>query len=96
MRAHKGAIHKTSPESLDRYVVGSEEKHDIREADTAGRHTRIARRLDGKRFRYQSLIASNGLPGGARSGSSRRAGHRAEIRATGRIAGSESGDVRPW
>lgn len=66
MRAPKGAIRKMSSEYLDRYVIGSKEKHDIREADTAGQPSRIARRMDGKRLRYQSLIASNGLSSGAR------------------------------
>ena len=66
-RAHKGVFHKFSPKHLDRYVQEFAGKHNIREADTANQMRTLVERMDGKRLRYQELIAPNGLDSGARS-----------------------------
>ena len=66
-RAHKGTFHKISPKHLDRYVGEFAGKHNVRDADTVDQMAALAAGMDGKRLRYQDLIADNGLPSGARS-----------------------------
>ena len=68
-RAHKGVFHKLSPKHLDRYVQEFAGKHNLRDADTADQMRGLVERMDGKRLRYEDLIAPNGLPSGARGGS---------------------------
>ena len=66
-RAHKGTFHKLSPKHLDRYVQEFAGKHNLRERDTIDQLAALSDGMDGKRLRYRSLIAGNGLASGARS-----------------------------
>ena len=66
-RAHKGTFHKLSPKHLDRYVQEFAGRHNLREHDTIDQLTALSGGMDGKRLRYRTLIASNGLASGARS-----------------------------
>ena len=66
-RAHKGTFHKLSPKHLDRYVQEFAGKHNLREHDTIDQLTALSGGMDGKRLRYRTLIAENGLASGARS-----------------------------
>ena len=66
-RAHKGTFHKLSPKHLDRYVQEFAGKQNLREADTIAQLTALSLGMDGKQLRYRALIASNGLPSGARA-----------------------------
>ena len=65
-RAHKGTFHKMSPKHLDRYVTEFEGRHNMREHDTIGQMGTVVLGMDGKRLRYDELIAANGLDSGAR------------------------------
>ena len=66
-RAHTGVFHKLSPKHLDRYVQEFAGRHNMREQDTPDQLATIVQRMDGKRLRYEDLIAPNGLDSGARS-----------------------------
>ncbi len=66
-RAHKGTFHKLSPKHLDRYVQEFAGRHNLREQDTIDQLAAISGGMEGKRLRYRTLIASNGLASGARS-----------------------------
>ncbi len=66
-RAHKGTFHKLSPKHLDRYVQEFAGKHNLREHDTIDQLSALSGGMDGKRLRYRTLIAENGLASGARS-----------------------------
>ena len=66
-RAHKGIFHKLSPKHLDRYVQEFAGRHNLREQDTIDQLAAIRRGMEGKRLRYRTLIANNGLASGARS-----------------------------
>ena len=66
-RAHKGTFHKLSAKHLDRYVQEFAGKHNLREQDTADIMAAIASGMEGKRLRYEDLIADNGLASGARA-----------------------------
>ena len=67
-RAHKGTFHKLSPKHLDKYVQEFVERHNLRDADTVDIMGAMVVGMEGKRLRYQDLIAFNGLDSGARSG----------------------------
>ena len=66
-RAHKGTFHKLSPKHLDRYIQEFAGRHNLREQDTIDQLTAISDGMDGKRLRYRTLIADNGLNSAARS-----------------------------
>ena len=66
-RAHQGTFHKLSPKHLDRYVQEFAGKHNLRHKDTSEQMCGLVARMDGKRLRYQDLIADNGLSSGART-----------------------------
>ena len=66
-RAHKGTFHKLSPKHLDRYVQEFAGRHNLRERDTIDQLSALSAGMDGKRLRYRTLIAENGLASGARS-----------------------------
>ena len=66
-RAHKGTFHKLSPKHLDRYVQEFAGRHNLREQDTAEQIASIRTGMEGKRLRYRTLIAANGLDSGARA-----------------------------
>lgn len=66
-RAHKGVYHEVSPKHLHRYVADFAGKHNRRELDTMAQMGEMVTGLLGKRLRFATLIAPNGLPSGARS-----------------------------
>ena len=66
-RAHKGTFHKLSPKHLDRYVQEFAGRHNLREQDTIDQLVALNAGMDGKRLRYRTLIAKNGLASGARA-----------------------------
>ena len=66
-RAHKGTFHKLSPKHLDRYVQEFAGRQNLREQDTIEQLAALSEGMDGKRLRYRTLIAENGLESGARS-----------------------------
>ena len=66
-RAHKGVFHKMSPKHLDRYIQEFSGRHNIRDQDTEVQLVSLAFGMEGKRLRYDELIAPNGLESGARS-----------------------------
>ena len=65
-RAHKGTFHKMSPKHLDRYIQEFAGRHNLREQDTIKQLAAISGGMDGKRLRYRTLIAGNGLASGSR------------------------------
>ena len=66
-RAHKGTFHKLSPKHLDRYVQEFAGRHNVREQDTIDQMASLSNGMEGKRLRYRTLIADNGLDSGARA-----------------------------
>lgn len=56
-RAYMGTFHHLSPKHLHRYVNEFACRHNIREMDTEIQMAFVARRLMGKRLKYQDLIA---------------------------------------
>ena len=66
-RGYIGACHKMRPKHLGRYVAEFSGRHNIRPADTHRQMARVVEGMVGKRLRYHTLIADNGLSSGARS-----------------------------
>jgi len=66
--AQRGVYQKMSAKHLHRYVRQFASRHDMREADTFDRMAAIVAGMVGRRLMYRDLIADNGLPSGARSG----------------------------
>lgn len=66
-RAHKGTFHKMSPKHLDRYIQEFSARHNLRELDTREIIETVLSGMEHKRLKYDSLIADNGLPSGARA-----------------------------
>ncbi len=66
-RAHKGTFHKLSPKHLDRYIQEFAGRHNLREQDTIDQLIAISDGMNGRRLRYRTLIADNGLDSAARS-----------------------------
>ena len=65
-RAHKGTFHKMSAKHLDRYVTEFEGRHNMREHDTIDQMGSDVLGMNGKRLRYDDLIAPNGFESAAR------------------------------
>ena len=65
-RAHMGTFHKLSPKHLDRYIQEFAGRHNLREQDTIDQLTAISDGMNGRRLRYRTLIAGNGLASGSR------------------------------
>ena len=55
-----------SPKHLDRYIQEFAGRHNLREQDTIEQLAAISGGMDGKRLRYRTLIAGNGLVSGSR------------------------------
>lgn len=51
-----------SPEHLDRYVKEFSGRHNLRRRDTKVQMAAVVRGMDGKRLRYQDLIAAPAEP----------------------------------
>ena len=56
-RGYYGTYHRMSPKHLHRYVMEFSGRHNIRTEDTIDQITDMVRGMDGKRLRYQDLIA---------------------------------------
>ncbi len=58
-RGYKGTYHKMSAKHLTRYVTEFAGRHNVRGLDTLAQMTALARGLDGRRLRYDDLVADN-------------------------------------
>ena len=56
-RGYEGVYHQMSTKHLHRYVTEFEGRHNRRPLDTADQMSRMAKGSDGKRLRYQDLVA---------------------------------------
>ena len=56
-RGYDGVYHHMSEKHLDRYVTEFEGRHNRRPLDTADQMARMVKGADGKRLRYQDLVA---------------------------------------
>ena len=65
-RAHMGTFHKMSPKHLHRYLDEFAGRQNVRENDTIDQLGAMVQGMEGKRLRYEELIAPNGLASGAR------------------------------
>ena len=65
-RAHMGTFHKMSPKHLHRYLDEFAGRQNVRENDTIDQLGAMVEGMEGKRLRYDELIAPNGLESGAR------------------------------
>ena len=65
-RGYQGTFHKFSPKHLQRYVDEFSGRHNVREMDTVDQMAELVFAMEGKRLRYDHLIAHNGLSSGAR------------------------------
>ena len=57
-RGYKGTYHQMSAKHLARYVTEFAGRHNVRSLDTLAQMTVLAQGLDGKRLRYDDLIAA--------------------------------------
>ena len=57
-RGHYGTYHQMSPKHLDRYVDEFEGRHNQRELDTLDQMANMVLGMDGKRLKYEDLIAA--------------------------------------
>jgi transposase-like protein len=57
-RGYKGTYHQMSPKHIARYVTEFAGRHNVRDFDTLAQMTMLAKGLDGKRLRYDDLVAS--------------------------------------
>ncbi len=58
-RGYKGTYHKMSAKHLSRYVIEFAGRHNVRDLDTLAQMTMLAKGLDGKRLRYDDLVATS-------------------------------------
>ena len=58
-RGYKGTYHPMSRKHLARYVTESAGRHNVRNFDTIAQMATLAKGLDGKRLRYDDLIAAS-------------------------------------
>ncbi|QBR71133.1 transposase [Beijerinckiaceae bacterium] len=59
-RGYKGTYHKMSTKHLARYVTEFAGRHNVRDLDTLAQMVSLARGLEGRRLRYDDLVANNG------------------------------------
>lgn len=59
-RGYKGTYHQMSAKHLSRYVTEFAGRHNVRSLDTIAQMTMLAKGLDGKRLRYDDLVADHG------------------------------------
>lgn len=57
-RGYKGTYHKMSAKHIERYVTEFAGRHNVRGCDTIVQMTLLAKGLDGKRLRYDDLVAA--------------------------------------
>jgi transposase-like protein len=57
-RGYKGTYHKMSAKHLARYVTEFAGRHNVRDLDTLAQMVALARGLDGRRLRYDDLVAA--------------------------------------
>jgi len=57
-RGYKGTYHKMSAKHLSRYVVEFAGRHNVRDLDTLAQMATLAKGMDGKRLRYDDLVAA--------------------------------------
>lgn len=57
-RGYKGTYHKMSAKHIERYVTEFAGRHNVRGYDTIVQMTLLAKGLDGKRLRYDDLVAA--------------------------------------
>ncbi|WP_373088811.1 IS1595 family transposase [Sneathiella sp.] len=57
-RGYKGTYHQMSEKHLTRYVTEFAGRHNVRDLDTLAQMTVLAKGLDGKRLRYDDLVAA--------------------------------------
>ena len=58
-RGYKGTYHKMSAKHVARYVTEFAGRHNVRDFDTLAQMTMLAKGLDGKRLRYNDLVAAS-------------------------------------
>ena len=56
-RGCKGTYHKVSTKHLARYITEFAGRHKVRDLDTLAQMAALARSLDGRRLRYDNLVA---------------------------------------
>lgn len=57
-RGYKGTYHQMSAKQIERYVTEFAGRHNVRGCDTIVQMTMLAKGLDGKRLRYDDLVAA--------------------------------------
>ena len=57
-RGYKGTYHQMSPKHISRYVTEFAGRLNVRDLDTLVQMAMLAKGLDGKRLRYDDLVAS--------------------------------------
>ena len=58
-RGYKGTYHQMSAKHVSRYVTEFAGRHNVRGLDTITQMTLLAKGLDGKRLRYDDLVAAS-------------------------------------
>ena len=58
-RGYKGTYHQMSAKHVERYVTEFAGRHNVRGLDTIMQMTMLAKGLDGKRLRYEDLVAAS-------------------------------------
>lgn len=58
-RGYKGTYHKMSIKHISRYVTEFAGRHNVRDLDTLAQMVALARGLEGRRLRYDDLVAGN-------------------------------------
>ena len=56
-RGHQGIYHKMSAKHLDRYIAEFAGRHNVRDRDTISQMSSLVDGMQGKRLRYQDLVA---------------------------------------